>query len=58
MFHVEQIFISKFQFNPYFSTEFLNNVHILQYRHYLRLREDFFFLEEEVGFLGLALGAG
>lgn len=58
MFHVEQNFISKFQFNPYFSTEFLNNVHILQYEHYLRLREDFFFLEEEVGFLGLALGAG
>lgn len=51
MFHVEQNFISKFQLNSYFSTEFLNNVHIPHIGHYLRFREDFFFFEEEAGFL-------
>lgn len=52
MFHVEQNFISKFQFNPYFSTEFLNNVRIPHIGHYLRLREDFFFVGADADFFG------
>ncbi len=52
MFHVEQNFISKFQFNPYFSTEFLNNVQICYLGNNQRLRAAFFFVEADADFFG------